>query len=71
MKKIKSVKKKQKRSIKTKSKKIIILEHKKRFEEVKENKQTPIDLEEDEEDDENDGKILNGVFVEVYFGRHI
>jgi hypothetical protein len=52
MKKIKSVKKKQKNSIKTKSKKIIILEHKKRFEEIKENKQSPIDLGDEEEDED-------------------
>lgn len=50
MKKTKLVKKKQK-TIKTKSKKIIILEHKKRFEEIKEEKEIPIDFEDEEDED--------------------
>lgn len=53
MKKTKSVKNRQRRnSIKTKSKKILVLENKKRFEEIKEDKQIPVDLE-DEEENEN------------------
>jgi hypothetical protein len=53
MKKAKSVKK-NKKSLnykKSNSKKIIILEHKKRFEEIKENKQSPIDFEDEEDED--------------------